>query len=119
MEVHKISKATEIPDLDLYLTDPSESTQHAERFPHPTMSLFAKPPLSRFPRLAAGREVVREKPSSKTSAAGRKTQADLPDDVERLKQSMEKAKSDKKENSYVCGPRWWWWCLVFVGVVWS
>lgn len=101
MEVHKISKTSEITDLDLYLTDPSESTE-AERLPHPTMSLFMKPQTNRFPKLAAGREVTREKKSS----ASRKTQTNLPDDVGRLKEAMEQAKNEKMENSYVwsgCG----------------
>lgn len=101
MDVHKISKASETTDLDLYLTDSSESTQHAERLPHPTMSLFIKPQLHRYPRLAAGRRVSREKAASKTSAAGRKTHHDLPDDVEALRINMERAKNEKKENSYV------------------
>lgn len=98
MDVHKISKASEMTDLDLFLTDPSESTEEAERLPHPTMSLFSKPQLNRYPRLAAGREVAREK---KTSASGRKTKADLPDDMNRLKEAMEQAKNEKMENSYV------------------
>lgn len=99
--MHKISKTTEITDLDLYLTDPSDSTQHAERLPHPTMSLFHKPQLHRYPKLAEGREVVRDKPASRTSAAGRKAQADVPDDFETLRQQIEKAQKEKKEHSYV------------------
>lgn len=98
MDVHKISKASELTDLDLFLTDPSESTEEAERLPHPTMSLFVKPQLNKYPRLAAGRDVAREK---KASAAGRKKKADLPDDMNRLKEAMEQAKNEKMENSYV------------------
>lgn len=104
--MHKISKASETTDLDLFLTDPSESTEEAERLPHPTMSLFVKPPTNRYPRLAQGREVVREK---KTSAASRKAKADLPDDMNRLKEAMEQAKNEKMENSYV------WLVLTFWG----
>lgn len=96
--MHKISKTSEMTDLDLFLTDPSESTEEAERLPHPTMSLFTKPQLNRYPRLAQGREVVREK---KSSAAGRKAKGDLPDDMNRLKEAMEQAKNEKMENSYV------------------
>lgn len=100
MGVHKISKASETTDLDLYLTDPADSSQHAERLPHPSMSLFMKPPTNRFPKLAAGREVARAKAGAKNAAA-RKAKKDLPDDVEMLRQNMEKAKNEKKENAYV------------------
>lgn len=101
MEVHKIPKSSEIADLDLYLADAAVSTQQAERLPHPSMSLFQKPPTNRYPKLAAGREVARGKVASKTPAAGRKTQKNLPEDVEKLRQNMEKAKSDKREKAYV------------------
>lgn len=100
MGVHKISKASETTDLDLYLTDPTDSTQHAQRLPHPTMSLFIKPPTNRFPKLAAGREVARARAAAKNLAA-RKAKKDLPDDVETLRQNMEKAKNEKRENAYV------------------
>lgn len=99
--MHKISKTTETTDLDLYLTDPSDSTEHAERLPHPTMSLFQRPQTNRYPKLAQGREVTREKPTSKSSAAGRKAQGDVPDDFETLRQQIEKANKEKKEHSYV------------------
>lgn len=100
-EVHKISRTTEITDLDLYLTDSSDSAQHTTRLPHPTMSLFTKPQLSRYPKLAQGRGVVREKPVSKSSAAGHKAQGDVPNAMHTLKQQMEKAEKDKKEHAYV------------------
>lgn len=99
--MHKISKASETTDLDLYLTDPSDSTEHAERLPHPTMSLFIKPQLNRYPKLAQGREVSRGKPASKSSAASRKAQGDMPDEFEDLRQQMAKANKEKQENSYV------------------
>lgn len=99
--MHKISKASETTDLDLYLTDPSDSTEHAERLPHPTMSLFIKPQLNRYPKLAQGREVSRGKPTSKSSAAGRKAQGDVPDEFEDLRQQMAKANKEKQEHSYV------------------
>lgn len=101
-EVHKISKASEIPNLDLYLTDPSDSIQEAERLPHPTMSLFMRPDFRRFPKLAAGRVVLKEKEKAvapKASAAARKPQSDLSDDVARLKEVMDQAKTDKMENA--------------------
>lgn len=103
-EVHKISKASEIPNLDLYLTDPSDSIQEAERLPHPTMSLFMRPDFRRFPKLAAGRVVLKEKEKAvapKASAAARKPQSDLSDDVARLKEVMDQAKTDKMENACV------------------
>lgn len=62
------------------------------------MSLFIKPQLNIYPRLAAGREVAREK---KPSTSLRKNKADLPDDMNRLKEAMEQAKNEKMENSYV------------------
>lgn len=98
--MHKISKAAEMTDLDLYLTDPSDSTQPAEKLPHPTMSVFTKPQLQRYPRLAEGR-IARDKANPKTSAAGRKAQAPLPDDVEKLKRNMQQEKKAKMEHSYV------------------
>lgn len=111
--MHKISKASETTDLDLYLTDPSDSTEHAERLPHPTMSLFIKPQLNRYPKLAQGREVSRGKPTSKSSAAGRKAQGDVPDDFEDLRQQMAKANKEKQENSYV----WLGWDGICGGLI--
>lgn len=102
-EVHKISKASELPNLDLYLTDPTDSIQEAERLPHPTMSLFMRPDMRRYPKLAAGRVVIKEKvvTTTKTPAAARKAQGGLPDDVARLKEVMAQAKTDKMENACV------------------
>ncbi|KUI70726.1 hypothetical protein VM1G_06130 [Cytospora mali] len=99
-EVHKITKASEIPNLDLYLTDPSDSIQEAERLPHPTMSLFMRPDFRRFPKLAAGRVVVKEKVvPTKATAPARKPQNDVSDDVAKLKEVMAQAKTDKMENA--------------------
>ncbi|KAK7739887.1 hypothetical protein SLS53_005480 [Cytospora paraplurivora] len=100
-EVHKISKASEIPNLDLYLSDPSDSTQEAERLPHPTMSLFMRPDFRRFPKLAAGRVVVKEKAVPTKAPAAARKQNNLSDDVARLKEVMAQAKTDKMENSCV------------------
>lgn len=99
-EVHKIPKATEITDLELYLTDPSDPTDHAERFPHPTMTLFAKPALGRNPRLANGRDSAHTA-ASKTSAAGRKAPRIHPSALEKLKKDMANEQKAKKEHSYV------------------
>lgn len=65
------------------------------------MSLFIKPQLNKYPKLAQGREVMRDKPASKLSAAGRKAQGDVPDDFATLRQQMEKANKEKQEHSYV------------------
>lgn len=66
------------------------------------MSLFMRPDFRRFPKLAAGRVVVKEKTvHAKAPAAARKPQGDLQDDVARLKEVMAQAKTDKLENSCV------------------
>lgn len=66
------------------------------------MSLFMRPDFRRFPKLAAGRVVVKEKAvPPKASAAARKPQGDVSDDVARLKEVMAQAKTDKMENACV------------------
>lgn len=65
------------------------------------MSVFQKPQLNRFPRLAEGREVAREKVTSKTSAAGRKAFTDAPNALETLKKNIDKKQRAKFEHSYV------------------
>lgn len=108
--VHKIPKTAEIPNLDLYLTDPSDSTQEAERLPHPTMSLFTRPEFRKYPKLAAGRVVVKEKAApANPPAAARSPQPDLRDDIAQLKKSMAQAKNDKLENGCVVQSRLWKW----------
>lgn len=106
--VHKIPRAAEIPNLDLYMTDLSDSTQEAERLPHPSMSLFMRPELRKYPKLAAGRVVVKEKAApANPPAAARSPRTDLPDDIAQLKKSMAQAKNDKLENGCVVLSRLW------------
>lgn len=101
-EVHKISKSTELTDLDLYLSDPTEPSEPAEKMPHSTMSLFQKPPTHRYPRLAAGRDTAKHKAAASTRTAARKAKdSNLPEDVLRLKETMQKANDEKEKNAYV------------------
>ena len=62
-----------------------------------------RPDFRRYPKLAAGRVVIKEKvvPTTKASAAARKPQSDVSDDVARLKEVMAQAKTDKMENACV------------------
>lgn len=84
------------------MTDLSDSTQDAERLPHPTMSLFARPELRKYPKLAAGRVVVKEKAApANPPASARSPQNEISDDIAQLKKSMAQAKSDKLENGCV------------------
>lgn len=108
-DVHKIPRAAEIPNLDLYLTDPSDSTQEAEKLPHPTMSLFMRPELRKYPKLAAGRRVAVKEKAAPANAPARSPQTDLPDDIAQLKKSMAQAKNDKLENGCVVRSRLWKW----------
>lgn len=108
--VHKIPRAAEIPNLDLYMTDLSDSTQEAERLPHPTMSLFMRPELRKYPKLAAGRVVVKEKAApTNPPATARSPQNEISDDIAQLKKSMAQAKNDKLENGCVVLSRLWKW----------
>lgn len=92
------------------MTDLSDSTQEAERLPHPTMSLFMRPELRKYPKLAAGRVVVKEKAApANPPAPARSPQTDLPDDIAQLKKSMAQAKNDKLENGCVVLSRLWKW----------
>lgn len=92
------------------MTDLSDSTQEAERLPHPTMSLFMRPELRKYPKLAAGRVVVKEKAApANPPATARSPRTDLPDDIAQLKKSMAQAKNDKLENGCVVLSRLWKW----------
>lgn len=66
------------------------------------MSLFMRPELRKYPKLAAGRVVVKEKATpANPSATARSPHTDLPDDIAQLKKSMAQAKNDKLENGCV------------------
>ena len=71
------------------------------------MSLFMRPELRKYPKLAAGRVVVKEKAAPPATARSPKT--DLPDDIAQLKKSMAQAKNDKLENGCVVLSRLWKW----------
>lgn len=74
------------------------------------MSLFARPELRKYPKLAAGRVVVKEKAApANATAAARSPQPDLTDDIAQLKKSMAQAKNDKLENGCVARSRLWKW----------
>lgn len=70
------------------------------------MSLFMRPELRKYPKLAAGRVVVKEKPAP---APARSPQPNLTDDIAQLKKSMAQAKNDKLENGCVVLSRLWKW----------
>lgn len=70
-----------------------------------------RPELRRYPKLAAGRVVVKEKPAPASAPAPARTpsKTDLPDDIAQLKKSMAQAKNDKLENGCVVLSRLWKW----------
>jgi hypothetical protein len=74
------------------------------------MSLFIRPEFRKYPKLATGRVVVKDKPApANSSASSRSPQPDLPDDIAQLKKSMAQAKNDKLENGCVARSRLWKW----------
>ncbi|KAJ9151749.1 Com1 regulatory protein [Pleurostoma richardsiae] len=102
--VHRLS-GTDSPELDLYLTDPSEFPKRAERLPNPTMSILNKP----HPLLAAAQKREKEEreknaPLKKDKGSSTKPSArsrDMATDpaIAALQNSLAQANAEKLENS--------------------
>ncbi|KAF2964085.1 hypothetical protein GQX73_g9490 [Xylaria multiplex] len=68
-----VSAAPESLDYDLYLTDPTDTGDKAQRLPYPTMSIFKKPPQSLSTKKVTK---VTTKHTSRASSSGADSDAD-------------------------------------------
>ncbi|KAI2638502.1 hypothetical protein GGS21DRAFT_508533 [Xylaria nigripes] len=90
----KVLDATDSIDYELYCTDPADPGNKIQRLPHPTMSIFKKPPASLSTKKTSK---VTTKHTSRASSSGADSDADA-----RNNSTQKNAKGNKFPNS---GPK--------------